>query len=404
VQFVCRIGTPDGRVLEEIFQARDESDLRADLQRRGFHLFEARSRGLRVGGWLPWRAHRQKIPSRVFLVFNQELAALLKAGLPLLQTLDLMLERLQHAHFRTVLTDIRDRVRSGTDLSEAFAAHPGLFPPLYAPSLKAGERTGELEQVIRRFVRYMKLVLDARRRVIGALVYPTVLVGLSLAMLAIMATFVVPKFADFFLGMGVQLPLITRLALGLSQSLQRWWPGVLFATLATSVLTRRWAASAAGRQTVDRWRLSVPIVGKVFRGFALSEFTRALSTLLAGGIPLVQALEIAVSAVGNLFVRRRLEPSIGEVREGRPFHGAIEKTRLFDSLEVDMIKVGESTGSLDAMLQSVSEFLDEQTETRVQRLLTLIEPLLLVFMGILIATLLIAIYVPLFSTVGQNTF
>lgn len=400
MEFACRVGTPDGRVLDEVLEARDEAALRGELQRRGYHLFEARAKGLGLGRL--FRRRGGPIPLRAFLIFNQELAALLKAGLPLLQGLDLMLERMENQRFRSVLADIRERVKSGTDLSEAFAAHGDLFPPLYAPSLKAGERTGEIEQVIRRFVRYMKLMMDARRRVVGALVYPLVLVVLSIAMIAVMIVVVLPKFNNFFVSLEADLPLPTRIALGASAFLRQTWPLLLGGTLLGWFLVQRWRRTASGRATLDRWRLALPIIGPIFKGTALSEFSRALSTLLTGGIPLVQALEIAVSAVGNAFVRQRVSPTLDVVRQGGAFHVALEQTKLFESLEIDMVKVGEATGALDTMLLSVSEFLDEAVETRLQRLLTLIEPLMLVFMGVIIATLLISIYVPLFGSLGQN--
>jgi type IV pilus assembly protein PilC len=400
-EFICRVGTADGRVLEQVFQGRDEVAVKAEVARRGLHLFTMRRRGLSLGSLLP-RFGRGRIQPRTFLVFNQELAALLKAGLPLLQTLDLLLERMQDVHFRSILTDIRGRVSSGADLSQAFAAHGDVFPPLYASTLKAGERTGELEQVVRRFIRYQKLVLEARRRVIGALVYPIVLVCLSITMIVVMMIYVVPKFTAFFSDLEVELPLITRVSLGLSAFLQRWWPGLLGGGLAGWFFLRRYAATAGGRVAIDRLRLRVPVLGDVFKRFALSEYARSLSTLLAGGIPLVQALEVATSAVGNAWVRGELEPAIGEVRQGKTFHGALETIGLFDSLAIDMVKVGETTGALDTMLQSVAEFLDEEVETRMQRLLTLIEPLMLVFMGLIVATLLVSIYLPLFNSLGQS--
>jgi type IV pilus assembly protein PilC len=401
LQFLARVGTPDGRVLVETHQARDEVALRHDLARRGLHVFSVRRRGapLRLG--LPRLRRSRKVPLTAFLVFNQELAALLRAGLPLLQALELMLERLRDPTFRSVLSDIRDRVKSGVDLSDAFAAYGDAFPPLYASTLKAGERTGEMEAVVRRFIRYLRLVMEARRRVFSALVYPTVLVGLSIAMILVMTTYVVPRFTIFFQDLEAELPLLTRITIGVSRFLTGNWPWLLLAVVGGLFLLRRWGATPEGREAIDHARLRLPILGPVFHRFALSEFTRALSTLLAGGIPLVSSLEIAVAAVGNTWVRKTLQPTIQQVREGKPFFSSLEATGLFESLQVDMVKVGEATGSLDAMLQSVSEFLDEQVETRMQRLLALVEPMMLVFMGGMVGTLLISIYLPLFSVLGQ---
>ncbi|HEX7184982.1 MAG TPA: type II secretion system F family protein [Thermoanaerobaculia bacterium] len=402
MQFLCRLGTPDGRVVEEVMNASDEVALRNELTKRGLHIFEVRRRGVARKLSVPGMRRRKRIPVQEFVVFNQEMAALLKAGLPLLQALDLMLERMHNQHFRAVLTEIRDRVKSGEDMSEAFAAFGELFPRLYPSSLKAGERSGELELVIRRFVRYMKLVLDARRRVVSALVYPAVLVGLSIAMMTIMAIYVVPKFMVFFENLEADLPLITRIVLSISSAASDNWLLLLLGVVAGVLFYRSWSRTESGQLAMDRTKMRLPFIGPVLHRFALSEFTRSLSTLLAGGIPLVPAFEIAVSSVGNTHVRSRLEPTIQMVREGKPFHGALEESRVFTDMAVDMVKVGEATGSLDEMLSNVSDFLDEQIETRMQRLLSLVEPLLLVFMGIMIAILLIAIYLPLFSALGET--
>lgn len=402
MQFVCRVGTPEGQVLEEVFEASDELALKSLLDKRGYHLFEVRRRGLPAMGLPALRGRRKRIKDQAFLVFNQELAALLKAGLPLLQALDLMLERLRDPHFKAVLTDIRDRVKSGEDLSEAFAAHAELFPRLYPSTLKAGERSGELEAVIRRFIRYLRLVLDARKRVVSALVYPAVLVGLSLGMIAIMMVYVVPKFMSFFAEMETELPLLTRITLGFSAFVQQNWPLLLLVLAGGVVFLRWWRQTDAGRLAIDRWKLAVPLLGPVLHRFALSEFCRSLATLLAGGIPLVPAFETAIGGVGNAAIRRRIEPQIQMVREGKPFHAALEQSGVFTDMSIDMVKVGEATGSLDEMLGSVSEFLDEQVETRMQRILSLVEPLMLVMMGIIIAILLISIYMPLFSVLGNT--
>jgi type IV pilus assembly protein PilC len=402
MQFICRVGTPDGRVLEEVFTASDETALRSDLGKRGYHLFEVRRRGVAPKLAVPALGRRRRIPVQEFMVFNQELAALLKAGLPLLQALDLMLERMHNPHFRSVLADVRDRVKSGAELSDAFAAHGDLFPRLYPSSLKAGERSGELELVIRRFIRYMKLVLDARRRIVSALVYPAVLVCLSVAMIAVMAIYVVPRFMGFFSELGADLPLITRIVLAVSRFANSNWPILLAAIVVGVFAFRAWGRTAAGRLSIDRVKLRTPFMGPVLHRFALAEFCRSLSTLLAGGIPLVPAFEVAIASVGNAYVRARLDPTVQMVREGKPFHSALETSEVFTDMSIDMVKVGEATGSLDEMLSSVSDFLDEQVETRMQRLLALVEPMMLVFMGIIIAILLISIYLPMFSMLGSS--
>jgi len=402
MQFVARVGTPEGRVVEETHAAQDEASLRRELEKRGLHIFELRRRGLGRGLALSGISGRRRVDVQRFLAFNQELAALLKAGLPLLQSLDLMVGRMAPDTFRSVLSEVRERVRTGQDLSEAFGAHRELFPRLYPSILKAGERSGELELVLRRFIRYQKLVLEARKRVVSALVYPAVLVTVSAVMILVMLIFVVPKFELFFEGSGAELPLLTRTMLAIGTTLESNGLWLAVALLGGGIFFWRWKETPAGGLALDRLRLRLPFLGPVLHRFALSEFCRSLATLLAGGMPLVPSLEIAVSAVGNAQIRERLEPTIQKVREGEPFHQSLEQSGVFTDLAIDMVQVGEATGGLDEMLANVSDFFDDQVETRMQRLLTLVEPAMLVFMGIVVALILISLYLPLFSALSQT--
>jgi type IV pilus assembly protein PilC len=401
VEFVCKYGTPDGRVLSEVQRGADVFSVRRELERQGCYVFEVKPRGgIDLRSLWPGRRTR-KMKMEAFLAFNQEMAALLRAGLPLLQTLELMLERMEDPGMRAVLGEIRDQVRSGAELSDAFASFGDLFPPLYSSSLKAGERSGELEQVIRRFVRYLRLLLNARKRVVSALVYPGVLISLSILMVGIMTIYVVPTFSKFYDDLDAELPGITKVTLAISF----WLRDNIFllagGLVVGVVLLRRWMATPAGRDTFDRLRLKLPIVGQIFHLFSISEFCRSLATLLAGGIPLVTAAETAVKAVGNKYMARKIEPAIDDVRQGMAFYAALEKTTVFTHMSIDMIKVGEATGALDEMLNSVSDYVDEIVETKVQRLLTLIEPVLLVIMGIIVGVILISIYLPMFSAFSQ---
>ena len=400
MQYLARVGTPEGAVVEQLHQASDAHALRQDLQRKGLHVFEVRPRRA-VGLAMPQRRLRRRIAPQRFLVFNQELAALLAAGLPLLQTLDLMLERLREPLFREVLTDVRERVASGEELSAAFAVHGDLFPRLYPPSLKAGERTGDLEKVIRRFIRYLQLLLDARKRVVSALVYPAVLVCLSAVMVLIMTGYVVPRFSVFYADLDAELPLITRVTMSIGAFLQENWWILLLAVVGAVWGLRRFARTPAGRIVVDGWKLRLPILGPVFHRFGVSEFTRSLATLLDGGLPLVPSLEISIQAVGNAWLRDRLEPVVQRVREGKALYAALEQTGALEDIAVGMVKVGETTGALGTMLTNVSDFVDQEVEIRMARLLTLVEPLMLVVMGVIVALLLISVYLPMFSVLGQ---
>ena len=401
MQFVCRLGLPDGRVVKEVHHGSDALALSADLERQGIHVFDLHPRGLPAGFSLPSLRRRARVPAMEFLIFNQELASLLKAGLPLLQALGVMLERMREGRFKEVVTDVRDRVKAGEELSEAFGVYGDLYPRLYPASLKAGERSGELERVLRRFIRYLKLVGDARKRVVSALVYPAVLVGVSIGMIVVLAVGVVPKFQEFFTTLGVDLPLITKITLGTSLFIADNLPWIVLGLGAAGIALWQWKGTAPGRLALDRAKLRLPFLGSVLHRFALSEFCRSLATLLAGGIPLVPSLEVATQAVGNAHIRDRLEPTLKTVREGGAFHQALEVSEVFPPLAIDMVKVGETTGALDEMLTNVSDFFDEEVETRLGRVLSLLEPLMLVFLGIVIAVLLVSIYLPLFSSLSQ---
>ena len=407
MDFICRLGAPNGMVVEQQHQAADEHSLRSELERRGYYIFAVRPAG-GMGRFslsnlgLPTLGRKKKVLStEEFLIFNQELAALLHAGLPLLQALDLMLERMKNPNFRPVLEDIRNRVKSGEDMSTAFEAYGDTFPRLYPSTLKAGEKSGELEKVIRRFIRYLQLVTEARRKVTSALVYPAVLIALSLLMLTVMALFVVPKFTAFYAELDAELPLLTRFTLGSIAIVRSNWLIILVALVTGYVFFRSWRQTNVGMVAVDRFKLRLPILGGIFQRFGLAEFCRSLSTLLTGGIPLVPASEIAVNGISNAYLRQQLLPTIQKVREGQPFYKAMEESTVFTEMAVNMIKVGEATGALDEMLGSVADFLDQQVETRTQRLLSLVEPVMLVIMGLIIGILLISVYLPLFSVITQ---
>jgi type IV pilus assembly protein PilC len=319
----------------------------------------------------------------------------------MLQAIEMMHERQHEPVFKEVLGEVRRQVRNGRDLSAAVESFGELFPPLYAPTLKAGEQSGELEAVIRRFVRYQKLVGDARRKLVSALVYPAVLIGLSVALIGVMTIYVVPKFTEFFDQLSAELPLITRMTLGFSSFMSRNWMIVLLILVGGSLAVRQWSLTDWGSLTLARWRLHLPLLGSVFRRLAVSEFCRSLSTLLAGGIPAVPALENAVGSVGNLWVRSRLEPMIARIREGAALHVTLEESGVSPEIAIEMAKVGEETGSLDVMMGNASDFLDEEVDTLMERVLALVEPVMLVLMGLIVGTLLVSVYLPLFSMLGE---
>src|SRR5262245_18312391 len=340
---------------------------------------------------------RSAIPSREFLIFNQELATLLRAGMPLVQSLDLLKSRIQSPVFRSVLNDVHERVRSGSALSDAFASHANRFPSVYTASLGAGERSGNLDAVLRRFVEYSKIVATIKRKTISALIYPAILITLATILVSIIVLKVVPAFSDFYESFNAQLPLMTRVIVRISDfALNNFWLLTLGLILAAAAVVM-WSRQPGQKARLDRWLLSVSMLGDVAAKFASSQMSRTLSTLLGGGLPLVNALDIAARSVGNRFIAGELDVVAARVREGSSFAGALEARRVFPEVAVKMAEVGESTGALQDMLNTVADFYDEEISTNMERFVTLVEPILLVVMGIVIAGLLLALYMPLFQ-------
>ena len=393
-EFIVRVGTPDGHIIERQVHAGSSAAAEEEFRRQGMQVFATKRGTMRLRDFLP---HGKKVISTErFLLFNQELLALVKAGLPILQSFDIMLERQKDARFREVLADIREKVKSGVSLSDAFGDYGDAFPPIYATSLRAGERSGDLEGVLRRFLRYQKIIVNLRKRVIGALIYPTVLIVLSASMVFIMLTKVIPKFAEFYQGFGAELPWFTTFMIKFAQTLNSNLLFVVVGAVAGTIFFRRWATTT-GKVLWDRFKLHIPLVGGILHRFAIMQFTQSLGTLLSGGTPMVPSIEIAAQSVTNQDISNRIAAIVQNVREGEPLWRSLEATGAISDLAVEMIKVGESTGALTEMLSNVSEFYDEEIEARLSRVVAAIEPLILVFMGIVIAILLYAFYLPLFQ-------
>jgi len=400
-EFIIRVGTPEGDVIERHVRANSLRAAQDEMRRAGLHVFEARRGALTARDLLPRLGNR--ISTDRFLLFNQELLALVRAGLPIVQSFDIMLERQKDPRFREILSEIREKITSGVALSDAFAAYGDMFPPIYATSLRAGERSGDMEGVLKRFLRYQKMIAGLRRKVVGALIYPVILIVLSSAMIVVMLTFVIPKFAEFFEGFGAELPWFTQVAINFAQTLRN---NIVIVGIVLGVggfLLNRWVKSS-GRLLWDRFKLRLPLAGPVLHRFAIMQFTQSLGTLLAGGTPMVPSIEIASQSITNQLVSTKIAGIVQNVREGEPLWRSLENTGVVSDLAIEMIKVGESTGALTEMLANVSEFYDEDIEARLARMVSAIEPIILVLMGLVIAALLYAFYLPLFrlSTVGQS--
>jgi type IV pilus assembly protein PilC len=396
VEFRCRLASPNGEIVEGVYIADSEARLRHELEEKGLFVLSLQPKGAIAGVSLQL-PQRRGINTREFLVFNQELATLLKAGMPLVQSLDLLKRRVTSPSFRRVLDDVHEKVRSGSALSDAFDTHRDLFPSVYTASLLAGERSGNLDAMLRRYVEYTKVVATVKRKTVSALVYPAILISLALAMVTFIVLKVVPAFQDFYGTFGAELPLSTRIIVRVSELLRTHFLIVIGALVGAVVAFFAWVRRSGQQARFDRMLLRLPMLGQVARKFATSQMARTLATLLGGGLPLVNALDIAAKSVGNQFMAKQLGIVSGRVREGESFAAALEARHAFPEVAVKMAEVGESTGALQEMLNTVADFYDEEIATTMDRFVTLVEPVLLIVMGLIIAGLVLALYMPLFQ-------
>lgn len=391
MEYICKIGTPSGDILERSFEAADEEALKADLLRQGLFLFSHRRavRGFRLGS--------RRIRAENLQLFGQELAALLKAGLPLAQSMDLMVERQREPAFRRSLGAVRDRVKSGVALSESFRQEGALYPPMFSASLIAGERSGNLEAVLRRFVSYVKLNQAIKKKAISASVYPMVLFSAMFGLMYVMLTRVLPQFTGFYGSLGAELPLPTRILLAVSEQAREWSLPIFALLVFGGFGMAAWMQAPANRERFDGWILNLPFVGALMRTYSTSQLARSLSTLLSGGLPLVQALGVASASVGNRAISASAAAAVPQIQQGKSLSLALETTGHIEPLTLEMIRVGENTGALGEMLNQVADFYDEDLDVKVQTILALVEPVLLIFMAVVIGAMVLALYLPMFQ-------
>jgi type IV pilus assembly protein PilC len=403
-EFVLKYADARGQIKQEIAEAGSEQELRERFTQQGFLVYSVKARGKfdQLAPSLTGANRKKKLNLEKFLIFNQQFVTLIKAGLPILKSLDLLATRLTDARMSPLISAVRDDVRVGTSLSDAFAKQ-GVFPPIYVTSLLAGERSGALVEVLERFVNYQRMTLAVRKKLIASLIYPSLLIVLVLLLVVFLITYVVPQFSSLYSSMNAKLPLLTTLLISFGEAAQEYlWFGLL-GVVGAGFGIRAWAKTVAGQEVLDRIKLKMPIAGEIWIKYQVAQFARVLSTLLLGGIPLIQALETAAASVGTRVLSKALESTRKSVREGQTLSSSLNATGVFPPLALDMIEVGESTGALPAMLGSVAEFFEDDVQTRLGAALSLIEPAIMIFMGIFVAFVLVALYLPIFSladTVG----
>ena len=404
-EFIVRLGTPAGEIVTRTVEALAANEARARLEREGFKVFAVTppkmegasflTRGGAAGG-------RSRVKANDFLLFNQQLSALLRAGIPILQAITMLRRRATSPKLRAVLEEVEEQIRGGAALSQAFAAQGSTFPRIYTASILAGERSGALDDVLSRYVNYMRRSVGLRRKIRGALAYPAFLLFACLGMVVFLTTYVVPRMSTLFTGFGNELPLPTLIVLGLSGWLMRnalWLVPVL---AIGSVAAFLWSRTPAGRLTLDRFALKLPLVGKLLVQMTTAQAARSLATLLAGGITIVESWEIAAESITNMELRERSAAILPLVREGRSFTESLETANWMPELALDMIGIGERSGSLREMLDEVATFYDAESEVKLEQLTTTLEPAILIVMGGVVVMILLAIYLPIIQSISSG--
>ena len=394
-EFVLKYADPRGEMHQQVAEAGTEKELRDRFTQQGFLIYSIKPRheiaGVAVGG-----GRKKKINMERFLIFNQQFVTLVRAGLPILKALDLLSDRLTDAKLAPAIKAVRTEVKNGALLSDAFG-NQGVFPPIYVTSVLAGEKSGALAEVLDRYITYQKLALAIRKKLLMSLIYPSLLLVLVACLMVFLITFVVPKFAELYSSMSANLPAATQILIAVGTTARNYIVFGFFALVAAIVGFRFWSKTEKGEERVDRWRLRVPLVGEIWIKYQVAQFSRVLGTLLVGGIPLLQALETASSSLGTRLLKKTLGDAGKMVKEGQALSVALQKTKIFPGLSIDMIEVGESTGALPQMLASVAEFYEDDVNTRMTAALSLIEPAIMIFMGGFVTFVLVALYLPIFS-------
>jgi type IV pilus assembly protein PilC len=391
-EFVIKLADERGRVLEQVHTAASADELRTRFAHAGYHVYSVKARG--------GLGRRRKVKLEPFLIFNQQFLTLIRAGLPILSSLEMLGKIQKNALFSSQLDNVSARVKTGESLSNAFDAQGG-FPVMYTTTLLAGERSGNLQEVLERYVSFQRVSLTLRKKLVGSLIYPGVLLTLVCGLMTFMFTVVVPQFASLYDQMGSKLPAMTMGLLAFGKWMQHNVAYLLLGLLTAFTAFYRFSITERGRDFVDGFRVRMPVFGKIWLKYQVALFSRTLSTLLTGGLPLVPSLETAARSISSRKVSKAVHNSITTVREGKSLADSLAKTGIFPLLATDMITVGEQTGALPAMLNSVAEFFEEDVATALAAALALIEPAILIIMGVVVVFILISLYLPIFS-LGQG--
>jgi type IV pilus assembly protein PilC len=394
-EYLIKAADERGHLLQQIERGFSESEVRDRFVQQGYLVYWVKPRGMLAGGANPFSRGR-RIRQSQFVIFNQQFLTLIKAGLPILSSLDLLIKRQKDAHLRSLLENVRDRVKAGELLSDSFAAQAA-FPKIYTTTLMAGEKSGNMEEVLSRYIAFQRMALTFKKKLAVSLVYPALLITVVCCMIVFLITYVVPQFALLFQNLDAKLPTITIVMLEIGTHAQKYAPFGVAGLVILVAAFWRWKASDRGAERIDGAMLAMPVLGSIWLKYQVSNFSRMLSTLLSGGLPLVPSLETAGASLSSRRILNGVAEATTRVREGQSLAKSLEEQKMFPDLSVEMIEVGESTGALPAMLNSVAEFYEEDVQTALGAAMALIEPAILIIMAIFVGGVLISLYMPIFS-------
>ena len=400
-EFVCKVADATGRVFSQVEAAQSIDEARQKLADRGLYVYSVKTQGGIVGAMFQ-RKRNKAVGGSDFLIFNQQFNTLIKAGLPILKALDLLSDRVAAPKLRPMLSEVRQRVRDGALLSEALAAQ-GSFPKVYTTSVLAGEKSGNLSGVLEYYITYQRVTTGLRKKLIAALIYPIILVIAAVSIVSYIVAYVIPQFARLYADMNISLPIATRILITVTVEFRPYLLMALALLVVAATGIYSWSRTEAGSLVMDRVKLKLPVLGNIWIKFQVAQFVRTLSTLLTGGTPLVQALDTGAESVTSRLVGDAVREASRLVKEGQSLHAGMKATGIVPDLALEMIEVGEASGALPAMLTSVAEFYEEEVNLRLSTLIAIVEPLILLFMAVVVLFILLALYLPIFSfSLGAN--
>lgn len=396
-----RVRDRQGKVISGKLEADNEAVVSQRLREMGYFIIAVEEERTPITK-REIRIFQPKVKGKDITIFTRQFATMINAGLPLVKCLSILSEQTENPLLTEVIADVQHEVEMGRSLSEALSKHPNIFKDLYTSMVKAGEIGGVLDDVLLRIASTLESEDEIRRRIKSAMTYPTAMFAISILLLFVMLIFVVPIFERMFRDMGATLPFLTRIIVGISHFLASWKGMILLvAVIGGVVMLRRWLKTPAGRRRLDSLKLRLPVFGPLLHKMSLSRFSRTLGTLVASGVPILQALEITSSTVGNVLVAEAVDNVRASVKEGESIARPLGQSPLFPPMVTQMLAIGEETGALDTMLNKVSDFYDSEVSSTVEALTSLLEPILIVFLGVVVGTIVISLYMPIFSLISQ---